>query len=44
MDPMHAQHSPLYTVEFDAREVWGEPALTGRICADVFEYYLEAAG
>jgi hypothetical protein len=32
----------LYTVCFDAAEVWGRDAQRGSICADLFESYLEA--
>ncbi len=41
IDPPKARKSELYTVEFDARDVWERADAHGRICADVFEEYLE---
>ena len=41
-DPETARKSRLYTVTFDAGEVFGQEA-RGRICADLFEEYFEAA-
>jgi len=39
-----APPEPTYHVEFDARELWGEPAeATGRVVVDLWESYLEAA-
>lgn len=35
--------SALYTVQFDAAEVWPQSSWRGSICADLFEEYLEAA-
>ena len=43
VDPKNARFSELYAVEFEAREVWGRAASSGRICADIFEEYLESA-
>lgn len=34
----------LYTVEFDARELWGEKTTADSVCADLFEPYLIATG
>ena len=33
--------SELYTVEFDASDVWKDSRFTGRILADLFDEYLE---
>lgn len=41
-DPEHPRLSELYTVQFDARDVWERPD-EGTICADLFEEYLESA-
>lgn len=33
----------LYTVEFDAHELWGEDTTADSVCADLFEPYLQPA-
>ena len=40
--PATARSSALYTVRFEAEEVWPDAAWRGSICADLFEEYLEA--
>lgn len=39
-DPAHARLSALYTVAFDARDLWSD-ASASRVHADLFEDYLE---
>ena len=41
-DSKTARRSRLYTVTFNAADVFG-PGARGRICADLFEEYFEAA-
>jgi nitrile hydratase len=41
-DGAHARLSRLYSIEFDAREIWGECG-EGTISADLFEEYMENA-
>lgn len=40
--PETARSSELYTVCFEASEVWPDGGWSGSICADLFEDYLEA--
>jgi hypothetical protein len=42
LTPQTARFCELYTVCFDASEVWPEGAWSGSICADLFAGYLEA--
>lgn len=41
-DPEHARLSALYTVAFEARDLWSD-ASASRVHADLFEDYLEPA-
>lgn len=41
VDSRNARKSQLYTVEFQACEVWNDPQSGGAIRADLFEEYLE---
>lgn len=41
VDPQHAKLSALYTVEFQAPEIWSD-STASTIHADLFEEYLEA--
>jgi nitrile hydratase len=40
--PESARSSELYTVCFEASNVWPDAQWSGSICADLFEEYLEA--
>lgn len=43
-DRIYAEPQPLYNVQFDAAELWGQSAEPrGRVCIDLWESYLEAA-
>ena len=41
VDSRHARKNELYTVEFEASDVWNDPQSAGAIRADLFEEYLE---
>lgn len=42
LNPETARSRELYTVRFEAPEVWPDASWSGSICADLFEDYLEA--